>query len=99
MIYRNGNLESRDWKHLWLNSDGWDAFAVWLEARWEPLEPEDRLAFVFRVAGTPDDLSIAYGEHGDLVDDTMLSVEAYANDPELPEGMIDPFVHLGGGPF
>lgn len=93
-------MKIRDWKHEWLNSCGWDAFAVWAAARWDPLEPEDRLAFVLGVCPYMPEYSISFNEHGDLIDDVMLMAEAYANDPEVPFHMVTPWVTIQGeGPF
>lgn len=92
-------IHFRDWKHLWLHSTGWDAFAVWSAARWDPLDPEERLAFVLSVTGGKVEHSIAFDEYGDLVDDCLLAGDAYLCDPEVPSHMVEPVAHIQGESF
>jgi len=86
----------RDWKHLWLHSIGWNKFAVWKQARWNPLTAEEKIAFVLEVAHTDIEHSFVIDEFGDLVDDRMLSIEAYRNDPEVPTYMLMPYAQIDG---
>jgi len=95
------DLHIRDWKHRWLNTeDPWEALGIWMEARWDGLTAEEKKHFTLQVLGYPSEFEGMYGypfrgeETGELDHDIMLAVFVYAEDPELPTHMQEPYVHI-----
>ena len=96
-MYELYGVTHRDWKHAWLHAEGWDAFGIWLEARWNPLTAFERLHFVLRITKGNTEHSLLVDEEIDeLVEDSMLSIDAYSHDPEVPHHMVTPYVFIDG---